>query len=200
MINLQRQDATLRLLEHRWPDRRPALIDVGCGVGLDLERLLAEGWPTTALAGVDVAPERVSAARERLPGIEIRQTDGAELPYPNASFEVATAVTVFSSILDPDLRRRLFAEMQRVVAPGGIVLVYDFVIRNPRNPNVTPMTLSRLRALGASPTRSVRITPLLHLVAVGATIHPLFARMAMKLAPPTHRLTYWVSPATISSR
>lgn len=200
IINLQRQEATLRLLESRWPARRPSLIDVGCGTGLDLERWLAEGWPRTALAGVDVAPERVSAARERLPGVDIRQTDGADLPYPNASFEVATAVTVFSSILDPDLRQRLFAEMQRVVAPGGVVLVYDFVIRNPRNPNVTPMTLDRLRALGKSPSKSVRITPLLHLVAVGDTIHPLLGRAAMKLAPPTHRLSYWLSPATISSR
>jgi SAM-dependent methyltransferase len=194
LINLERQEAMLGLFDSLLPGPRPALLDVGCGGGLDLERWLKEGWPVTALSGVDVAPERVAAARVRLPGVDIRQTEGADLPYPDAKFAVATAVTVFSSILDPGLRRRLFTEMRRVVAPGGIVIVYDFVIRNPRNANVTPMTLRRLLALGERPTASVRITPLLHLVGAGSYIHPVFERAAMWLAPRTHRLTYWRLP------
>lgn len=193
-INLERQVATLGLIDRLFPGPRPELLDVGCGGGLDLERWLAEGWPPEALAGVDVSPDRVAAARDRLPGVDIRQTDGAALPYPDEHFKVATAVTVFSSILDAGLRRRLFAEMRRVVAPGGIVLIYDFVIRNPGNANVTPMTLRKIHALGVRPTSSVRVTPLLHLVAAGSRIHPLVEQAAMKLAPRTHRLTYWRLP------
>lgn len=53
--------------------------------------------------------------------------------------------------------------------------------------------LERLTAQGRPPTRSRRLSPLLQAVAVGAAIHPRLADLAMRLAPPTHRLTYWRS-------
>jgi hypothetical protein len=43
---------------------------------------------------------------------------------------------MFSSILDASVKRRAAAEMARVLAPGGLVLWYDFFVNNPRNPNV----------------------------------------------------------------
>jgi hypothetical protein len=82
--------------------------------------------------------------------------------------------------------------MARVVRSGGLIVIHDFVVRNPRNHDVTAMPLEVLEGLGGPPTGSLRITPLLHAVALGAWVHPRIAGVAMRLAPRTHRLTWWV--------
>jgi ubiquinone/menaquinone biosynthesis C-methylase UbiE len=173
----------------------PRLLDVGCGTGLDLAHWLATGWPAASLAGVDLVPDRIRRAQERCPGVDLQVTSGSALPFATGSFDIATAVTVFSSILDPDLRRELFGEMCRVVRPGGAVIVYDFVIRNPRNRDVVAMTPALLRQLGRRPDASIPITPLIQLVALGARLGRRAADLAMRFAPRTHRLSRWSVPA-----
>ena len=146
------------------------------------------------LAGVDLIPSRLAAARVACPDVDLRLGDGSSIPFPDDSVDVATAVTVFSSILDQDVRRALFAEMERVVRPGGVLLLYDFVIRKPTNPNVIGMPLRRLAELGRPPDWSIRLSPLLQAVAVAAALHPRLADVAMRVAPRTHRLSYWRKP------
>ena len=117
---------------------------------------------------------------------------GARLPFEDGTFDVATASTVLSSVLDRSVQQAIVREMRRVVRPGGLVVTYDFVIRNPRNPAVRAMPVSRLtEAAGATPDGSERLSPLVYLVAAGAAVHPVAARLAMVLAPRTHRLTWW---------
>jgi SAM-dependent methyltransferase len=174
---------------------RPRILDVGCGGGHDLAAWGSAGWAPGELAGIDLVPARVAAARERCPGVDVREGSGAGLPFADASFDVATAATVFSSILDAALRRQVHAEMRRVVRPGGLVVVYDFVIRNPRNPSVVAMPVDRLvEAAGRAPDGSERLGPLVYLVAAGAFLHPVAEALAVALAPRTHRLTWWRVP------
>ena len=44
--------------------------------------------------------------------------------------------TMFTSILDDGMKRQVALEMLQVLAPGGIILWYDFHMNNPRNPDV----------------------------------------------------------------
>ena len=170
----------------------PRILDVGCGGGHDLRAWLEAGWSPERLAGVDLVPGRVQAAAERCPRVDVREGSGAALPYPDASFDVATASTVLSSVLDAAIRKVILAEMRRVVRGGGLVVVYDFVIRNPRNRSVIAMPTSRLtEAAGMPPDGSERLSPLVYLVAAGAAVHPTAARLAWALGPRTHRLTFW---------
>lgn len=191
-VNAERLQIMARAFLRAGNEEHPRLLDVGCGGGLDLAHWLADGWPADRLAGTDLVPERIAEASSRCPGVDLRVVSGAEIPLAADSFDIVTAVTVLSSILDPSVRRHLFAEMLRVVRPGGCVLVYDFAIRKPWNRHVVAMDLPRLRDLGGPPLRSRRLTPLLHLVALGALAGPRGALIAMRLAPPTHRLTRWV--------
>jgi SAM-dependent methyltransferase len=194
-INTDRLAKTRSLFEHLYPERRPTILDVGCGAGHDLEFWLSSGWQAERLAGIDLVEERVQSARTRCPGADIRLGSGTALPFETASFDVVTAVTVLSSILDERARQELFDQMRRVAKPGGHIVVYDFVIRKPGNKNVIGMTLDRLRSLGGPPDWTVRITPLLQLVAIGIRLGSCGARWAMRLAPRTHRLTYWRVPS-----
>lgn len=204
LLNEERRAKTLELIRQLVADEddpHPTLLDVGCGSGLDLADLLARGWPATSLAGVDLVEQRIEAARVRCPGVTLMIVDGARLPFEDASFRIATAVTVFSSILSADARQALFAEMTRVVIPGGHVLVYDFVVRKPGNRDVLAMPLRRLLEFaGRHPDHSMRLSPFLYAVGAAGVAGPRAARAAMRLAPPTHRLSAWRRSGDSSSQ
>ncbi|MGH9165905.1 MAG: class I SAM-dependent methyltransferase, partial [Acidimicrobiales bacterium] len=96
-------------------------LDVGCGAGQLVVGLAAQGWAATgcdlALLQVDAAHRRLAAA-DRPPSV--LQADGEGLPFADASFAAVTALGYIEYL--PDLARAL-AEMARVTAPGGRVVV-----------------------------------------------------------------------------
>jgi hypothetical protein len=55
--------------------------------------------------------------------------------------------TVFTSILDGDLKRKIAREMCRVLKPDGQIIWYDYQYNNPRNPNVRGVGKSEVQAL-----------------------------------------------------
>ena len=139
------------------------LLEVGCGSGGWLLALLRWGCRPGDLAGIDLLPERIAAAREVCPpGLDLRQGDATSLPYPDASFDLVLQSTMFTSMLDDGVRRKAAAEMLRVLKPGGRVIWYDFRVNNPRNPDVRRVGAAELRALfpGADlRLRSVTLAP-----------------------------------------
>lgn len=112
------------------------LLEVGCGSGNWLEILERFGARREGLAGIDLDPGRAAACAARFPGSDIRPGDAAVLPWESGRFDLVLQSTVFSSILDPEMRRAVAGEMLRVLAPGGVILWYDFFVDNPANPNV----------------------------------------------------------------
>jgi len=68
-----------------------------------------------------------------LPGTHFANADGQHLPFPSEAFDLVLQYTAISSILDPDLRRAICADLIRVTRPGGLILSYDFWT-NPTNP------------------------------------------------------------------
>lgn len=111
----------------RFPDRRPTLLDVGCGVGA-LHGLL--GPLTAALSGCDVSDESLRCAALRRPGVDYRRSSEGALPFADASHDVVLAVCVFHHVAKR-ARPALAREMRRVVRPGGLVVVIE---HNPFNP------------------------------------------------------------------
>ncbi|MEO8469360.1 MAG: class I SAM-dependent methyltransferase [Chloroflexota bacterium] len=193
ILTAERRALTVGLVKRHLPHfGKASLVDVGCGGGLDIEWWRREGWPTDRLAGIDLNEERVAAARARNPGVDLRLGTGPILPFAEGAFDVATASTVFSSIPSVDSRRTLFGEMSRIVRPGGLLIVYDFVIRNPRNPDVVAMTRARLTELaGHAPDASVPVSPFLPAVGPAAILHPALGRAVARIAPRTHLLSFW---------
>jgi ubiquinone/menaquinone biosynthesis C-methylase UbiE len=112
------------------------ILDVGCGAGQWLADLETFGASRDRLAGIDLVPERAAQARARLPGADIREGDGAALPWEDQSFDLVVQSMMFSSILDPAVRASAAREMARVLDRDGVVLWYDFFLRSPGNPGV----------------------------------------------------------------
>ncbi len=114
---------------------RARVVDVGCGSGGFLRQLIDWGADPARLAGTEYQPERLDLARQRTAdGVRWHLGD---LDFAaDGSFDLAVANTVFSSILEPQARARLAAEMWRTVMPGGWCMVFDFRYNNPRNQEV----------------------------------------------------------------
>jgi SAM-dependent methyltransferase len=126
-------------------------LEVGCGSGYFLHRLKEYG--AAHAAGIDLMEERIEAARASYPTLELVAGDASALPWGDGEFDVVTHFTCLSSVLDPDVRARIAAEMWRVLRPGGVLVSYD-MRRTP-----WPMrTLGRLRARGAG-TPAAPVTP-----------------------------------------
>lgn len=122
-------------------------LDVGCGSGAWLRQLLAWGGCAENLHGVDLLADRISAARQLAPGIDYRQADGWQLPFADASMDLISAHTLFSSILNVRARARVAAEMTRVLDPHGYILLFDFRISHPLNPDTSGIRRSEVRRL-----------------------------------------------------
>lgn len=126
----------------------PALraLDIGCGGGWWLRTLLRWGARPANLAGIDLLAEAVAAARGIHPDLPIEQGSAERLPFADASFDLVSQFTVFSSMLDAGMRRQTAAEMARVLRPGGVALWYDFTV-NPGNRDTRGIGRGELAAL-----------------------------------------------------
>lgn len=118
-------------------------VDVGCGTGGFLRQLIDWGATPAHLTGTELQHERLELARLRSPS-EMHWHAGALSGLAGASADLVSANTVMSSILDPELRQRLAADMWRILKPGGWCLVFDFRYNNPRNPHVRKVTRAEL--------------------------------------------------------
>jgi SAM-dependent methyltransferase len=139
------------------PHRR--VLEVGCGDGGNLLDLIRGGCDPARMVGVELLADRAALARARLPAactvlhgdLGLLAPDGTGTPrHPALSppgFDLVLLFTVLSSVLDPAARQALADAAWRCVAPGGAVLVYDFIVDNPRNPDVRGMPVAELRRL-----------------------------------------------------
>ncbi len=100
------------------------ILDVGCGGGRTLQRLLKRS-KGAVVHGIDISDESVAKAKKVNAGlldarVFVRQGSAAELPYADGTFDLVTAVeTVY---FWPSLPRCL-QEMKRVLKPGGLFAI-----------------------------------------------------------------------------
>lgn len=95
-------------------------LDVGTGAGaiaIALAPLVAR------VVGVDIVPELLAQARLRSPaGVEYIEADATALPFPPGSFDLVCTARTLHHVARPEL---VLAEMNRVLRPGGTMLVVD---------------------------------------------------------------------------
>lgn len=98
------------------------VLEIGCGTGLNFDH-----YPATA-RGVasELSGEMIARARhkQRPPRVHLAQAHAAALPFADKSFGAAFATLVFCSVPSPPAA---FAELRRVVEPGGIIALLEHV-------------------------------------------------------------------------
>lgn len=91
------------------------VLDVGCGVGQVLARLLEQGCEAH---GVDVSAPNIERARKVCDRCQLY--DGRKLPFADGYFASAGALNVLEHVDEPET---FLGELTRVVQPGGRVVV-----------------------------------------------------------------------------
>ena len=117
-----------------------SLLDYGCGAG-DLMRVLAElignKGARAAFSGCDVSTGMLAEVARRWPGDlgappSVAAQDGARTPFADGQFDIATVSAVLHHVPIAE-RPAVYAELGRVLKPGGRLYVFE---HNPRNPLV----------------------------------------------------------------
>jgi len=111
----------------RWSDRRH-ILDVGCGVGHWGQRLLPLAHPAARMVAIDREEGFLDDARARASArgladrITYQQGLAEQLPFPDGHFDAVTCQTVLMHATDA---AAVLAEMMRVLAPGGLLLIAE---------------------------------------------------------------------------
>jgi ubiquinone/menaquinone biosynthesis C-methylase UbiE len=123
------------------PLQTKTLLEVGCGTGYWLREFIKWGARPENIAGIDLLADRIAEAARLCPtAVQLRCGSAAQLPFPDGAFDLVLQSTVFTSVLDPALKRRMASEMLRVLKEDGLILWYDYHVNNPRNPDVRGVT------------------------------------------------------------
>jgi arsenite methyltransferase len=109
------------------------VLDLGSGAGTDsliAAQMVGEHGHVT---GIDMTPEmlakaRAAAAEMGASNVEFVESEAEQLPFPDESFDVVISNGVIDLIPDKDA---VFAELFRVLAPGGHIQIADVTIQNP---------------------------------------------------------------------
>jgi SAM-dependent methyltransferase len=123
------------------------VLDVGCASGTFLRYLFDFGAKPEDCFGVDVLEDTLHVAKHMNPNLGFAVASGARLPFPDEAFDIVFQSLVFTSVLNPSVKRGIAGEILRILPRGGRFVWYDFLYNNPRNPNVRGIGRREIRDL-----------------------------------------------------
>ena len=109
------------------------VLDLGSGAGTDSLIAAQMVGDTGRVTGIDMTPKMLARARAAasemgVENAEFVEAEAEQLPFPEASFDVVISNGVIDLIPDKDA---VFAEISRVLVPGGRIQIADVTIQNP---------------------------------------------------------------------
>lgn len=166
------------------------MLDLGAGELFWTEKIMELGLAPEKCIGSDLLSWRLDNGHKRGRPINAVATSAAELAFGSDSFDLVCQLTMMTSVLDSDTRRRIASEMIRVLRPGGVILWYDFRFNNPFNPNTRAIRKAELAALfDGFPLQCEKVTLLPQLARkIGPVIYPLLKFAAAFPILRTHYL------------
>jgi ubiquinone/menaquinone biosynthesis C-methylase UbiE len=98
------------------------ILEIGAGTGLNFVHYPADARGVAGEFSREML--RIAETKTRPPGVQLLQNRAEDLPFKTHSFDAAFATLVFCSVESP---AQSFAELRRVVRPGGTVVLLEHV-------------------------------------------------------------------------
>lgn len=132
-------------------------LDVGCGTGAVLELLHAR-YPNKHLTGLDLTPGMIDVARaKQLDNVSFVVGDAEALPFEPRSFDAVLCSNSFHHYPHPE---RFFAEVARVLRPGGRLILRDYTSNDVAVWLMNNIELPLARLLGHGDVRILKLSEL----------------------------------------
>jgi len=111
-------------------DEGEAVLDIGCGAGVDTILAAMMSGPSGKAAGVDIMPELLQRAEENLrmtdlDNVTFQRASGEKLPFEDSQFDVVTSNGAINLIPD---KAATLKEIIRVLKPGGRLMAADQIM------------------------------------------------------------------------
>lgn len=128
------------------------VLEVGCGRGGGASYLMRHLHPCSYTA-MDISSRAIAFCREHyhLPGLSFLKGDAEQIEFPDARFQVVLNIESSSHYGDME---KFFAEVNRVLQPGGFFLYADIW-----QPNEVPLLKQRFAGAGLVLRRCQDMTP-----------------------------------------
>lgn len=123
---VRKTDLMREVLEARVAGRQG--LDVGCGQGWYVARMRTLGFD---VVGIDTSPGQLHLAARHLgqPNL-VREGSALHIPAADASYDFVYSVNVLHHLATVAEQRAAFAEVRRVLRPGGLVFLHEINTRN----------------------------------------------------------------------
>lgn len=99
------------------------VLDAGCGFGGTLASIQANNQEMN-LVGINIDSRQLEIARQQVPGVSFIEGDACALPFKASMFDRVLAV---ECIFHFPSRLQFLQEAARVLKPGGLIVLSDFV-------------------------------------------------------------------------
>lgn len=114
-------------MAERLPEPCGALLDLGCGTGLELDAIW-ERFPSLHVTGIDLCEPMLAVLRQKHPGkpLTLRCEDYFEAALGTEAFDAAVS---FESLhhFPPAKKEGLFRKLHHALKPGGLYLECDYI-------------------------------------------------------------------------
>jgi SAM-dependent methyltransferase len=121
LVDMERIMALYHGVEPMTEDKKPAILDFGCGCGR-MVRFLSTYALDCSVHACEVNPDHVHWCQQNLQGIQVAQCKVTPpLPYKERMFELVFSLSVFTHLSKSNTINWL-AEMRRILVPGGILI------------------------------------------------------------------------------
>ena len=108
-------------------DRHSMVVEYGCGYGRLLQLLYTKEYQN--LLGFDFASKMIERGKKAYPHLNLEViAQSGKMPLENSVCDAIIMSTILCCVIDKEEQVRLLEEVRRVLKPGGVVYLSDFLM------------------------------------------------------------------------
>lgn len=104
------------------------ILDLGCGYGRIMAELYEHGYKN--LLGMDFSEKLVERGKKNYPHLKFAVQESKYIALPDNNVDVVILFAVLTCIIDDSEQDFLLSEIERVLKPGGIIYINDFLLNS----------------------------------------------------------------------